>query len=252
MAATSSRVNDSHMDSLGDHEQGRDQLIEKWQDYADGKPGSLMTFEYKRGEMKSRSLTPPASQSAKESSELVRLIPHSTFPCPRPAAGQVGAFAGFDRPCSARERIAADRGVAFFIQRVVRQIVLFHVAVDSARAPIQERRNRVAVVIFRPALRNARPSSLIGLVPADPAARHGGQFFSWPGSSVLFLFAGAAGIPIGAKGRILFAGGVESGDRIMAKMQYVDPDVGVSRAACGDAPCAAKFSWEKDTRCSAA
>jgi hypothetical protein len=39
--------NDSHMDSLEITSKG-DQLIEKWQDYADGKPGSIMTFEYKR------------------------------------------------------------------------------------------------------------------------------------------------------------------------------------------------------------
>ena len=53
--------------------------------------------------------------------------------------------------------VAADRGVALFVERVVRQVVLLHVRVDFPAGPVQQRGNRVAVVTLRPLDESGRP-----------------------------------------------------------------------------------------------
>src|SRR5687768_7337380 len=83
-----------------------------------------------------------------------------------PAAG-AGVLAGGDG-ARAGERVAADGEVAPLVQRVVRQVVLLHVLVDVAGAPVEQRGDGVAVVARVP-LDELGGFARVGLPAADAA-----------------------------------------------------------------------------------
>src|SRR5215213_7519901 len=122
-------------------------------------------------------------------------------------AARPWVLARLDGP-GAGERVAPDRQVALLPQRVVRQVVLLHVGVHFPAAPVQERRDRVAVVARGPLYEPRRLAGL-GLLAADATEpRRGGQLLHRP-LHRLVLVGGAAGVHVLAPRRVALAVGLE-------------------------------------------